>query len=117
MISDARASHWVRDEDLAETVYELRVVNSATRTRAGSPHDAEIVELATDGLGLKIPCTLCAEGHVLSIELTFKSRPGEELLSKLTMTGKVLSVAPHDTHSMLASIRLYQYDEKQWSEF
>lgn len=116
MISDARKPHWVRDEDLVETIYELRVVNSGTRTKAGSPRLAEIVELGSDGLALKVPRTLCADGHLLSIELTFRRKPGNEVLSKLVMTGKVLSVSPHGD-SMLASIRLYQYDEKEWSRF
>ena len=79
MVSDARESHWVRDEDLVETVYELRVVNSATRTKASSPREAEIVELGGEGLAIKIPRTLCSEGHVLSIELTFRQKSAKQV--------------------------------------
>src|SRR5271170_2446703 len=117
MISDTRVPKWVRDEDLFETVYELRVVNSGTRTKAGGPSNAEIVELGSDGLSLKVPRTLCSTGHLLSIELTFLRKPGKQVLGKMIMTGKVLEIAPHDKSSMLASIRLYQYDEKNWAEF
>ena len=117
MIAEARDPVWVRDEDLVETVYELRVVNSATRTKASSPDAAEISELGADGITLRVPRTLCATGHLLSIELTFRRRPGNEVLSKLIMTGKALSITPLDASHVLASIRLYQYEEPAWAQF
>jgi hypothetical protein len=117
MMAQRPITPWVRDEDLVETVYELRVVNSATRTKASSPRDAEIAELGSDGVALRVPKTLCAVGHLLSIELTFRRRPGILVISKLIMTGKVLTVAPLDEVSMLVSVRLYQYEEPLWAEF
>lgn len=117
MIAQPRGPVWVRDEDLVETVYELRVVNSATKTKARSPHDAEISELGSDGVALRVPKTLCASGHLLSIELSFLRKNDHQLLSKLIVTGKVLGLTPMDETSSLAAIRLYQFEVPAWEEF
>jgi hypothetical protein len=113
----AREPRWVKDEDLVETVYDLRIVNSATKTKASSPHDAEIFELGSKGLALRVPRTLCATGHLLSLELTFRRKNDAQVLSKLIMTGKVQTVSPIDASSNLVSVRLYQFEVPAWEDF
>src|SRR5262249_44887602 len=103
--------------DLVETVFDLRVVNSATRNKASSPGDAEVSELGSDGLALRVPRALCSSGHLLSIELTFRRKHEKQPVSKLVLTGKVLGISPIDEISSLASIRLYQFEAPVWEEF
>ncbi|HUP58464.1 MAG TPA: hypothetical protein VM598_13480 [Bdellovibrionota bacterium] len=129
---------WVRDEDLTVTVYDLRVVNSATHTKASSQTGAQVTELAENGLALRVPRSLCSLGHVLSIELTFRrikpgekekaraapKKPGEKpkapgaLIAKLVTTGKVTETKLLDrSKDIEVFVRFYQYDEEAWSAF
>jgi hypothetical protein len=111
---------WVRDEDLVETVYDLRVVNSATSTKASSSRGAEISELSQDGVMLRVPRGLCAEGHLLSIEVTLRRVPPSgrsEVMSRLVGTGKVINTAPFDGTTMVISVRFYQFDDAAWADF
>src|SRR3954470_3895069 len=125
---------WVRDEDLAVTVYDLRVVNSATHTKASSQEGSEVTELEPAGITLRVPRELCALGHILSIELTFrrmrpdelaaskkperkapvkkggrplKPKPPGQLIAKLVTTGKVIGLRLSERGLVEVEIRFY----------
>ncbi|MGK5085248.1 hypothetical protein WDW37_18320 [Bdellovibrionota bacterium FG-1] len=115
---------WIRAKDYAETTIWFSATNSTTNTPITQKAQAELTEVSSKGMTLKLPNNSCAVGHMLLLSI----HKEKKVLNKnakteikgagvIPLTAKVIEVEPLNESAKIVTLQFYQYDEEIWKSF